>query len=319
MKSLNLYVEDRTWIYFDTIVFLNIFCQTHFVLVFDIHEFLLCLWIVYIDFQLGKLWQIGDPFVSDMVCDPGCQQWITVKQETSLCDTIGLVVELLWHHLIEVFQFLILQNLCMKLCYTVYRVTCCDCKVCHLHLSVEDDSHLTDFFEITRIFCFDLCYKTAVDLFNNLIYTRKQSGEQFDWPFFQCFCHDSMVGVCACLGSHFPCLIPCQAFFIQKDTHQFGNCYSWMGIIQLEGCFFIELTDIIMVLLIFCNGCLYTCRNEEILLFQTQFFSCIVVIIWIQNFYDVAGQVFLFYCLAVVTLVKRIQLEFADCFCIPDT
>ena len=254
-----------------------------------------------------------------MVCDPGCQQWIAVKQETSLCDTICLIIELLWHHLIEIFQFLMLQDLSMKLCNTVYRVTCCDCKVCHLHLSVKDDSHLAYFFEITRIFCFNLCYKTTVDLFNDLIYTRKQSGEQLNWPFFQSFCHNRMVGICTCLGSHFPCFIPCQTLFIQKDTHQFGNCYSWMSIIQLEGCFFIELTNVVMILLIFGNCFLYTCRNEEILLFQAQLFSCIVIIIWIQNFYDVACQVFLFYCLAVVALVERIQLEFADCFRIPDT
>ena len=31
MKSLNLYIEDRTWIYLYSVVLQDIFCQTNFV------------------------------------------------------------------------------------------------------------------------------------------------------------------------------------------------------------------------------------------------------------------------------------------------
>ena len=103
MKSLNLYIEDRTRIYIDTVVLSDVFCQTQFVLVFDVHELLLCFFIIHINFQFGDLSQICDPFITDMLGYPVCQQRVCMKQETSLCDTVCLVVEFLRHHLIEVF------------------------------------------------------------------------------------------------------------------------------------------------------------------------------------------------------------------------
>ena len=92
-----------------------------------------------------------------------------------------------------------------------------------------------------------------------------------------------------------------------------------MCIVQLEGCFLIEFADVRMILFIFCNSCLNTCRNEEILLFQTQFFTCVVVIVRVENFYDISCQVFLFYGFLIITFIERIQLEVVDCFCIPYT
>ena len=74
-----------------------------------------------------------------------------------------------------------------------------------------------------------------------------------------------------------------------------------------------------MILFIFCNSCLNTCRNEEILLFQTQFFTCVVVIVRVENFYDISCQIFLFYGFLIITFIERIQLEVVDCFCIPYT
>ena len=45
--------------------------------------------------------QVCDPVRSDMLCDPVCKEWICVEQETSLSDTVCLVVEFLRHHFIE--------------------------------------------------------------------------------------------------------------------------------------------------------------------------------------------------------------------------
>ena len=64
---------------------------------------------------------------------------------------------------------------------------------------------------------------------------------------------------------------------------------------------------------------LYTCGNEEVLLFQTQLFSCIVVIIWIQHFHNVLSQVFLFYGFVIFSLVKKIKTEVCNRLRIPDT
>ena len=70
-----------------------------------------------------------------------------------------------------------------------------------------------------------------------------------------------------------------KTFLIHEDTHKLCNRHGRMGIVQLEGCLLIELTDIAVVLFILCNSFLYTCGNEEILLFQTKLFTCVMLII----------------------------------------
>ena len=40
VKPLHLHVKDRSRIHFDSVMLLNVFCQTFFVLILDIHELL---------------------------------------------------------------------------------------------------------------------------------------------------------------------------------------------------------------------------------------------------------------------------------------
>ena len=74
-----------------------------------------------------------------------------------------------------------------------------------------------------------------------------------------------------------------------------------------------------MLLHVFCNGSLNTCRYEEILLFQTKLFTCHMVIIRIKHLADGTCQILLLYCLLIITLVKGIQIEGINCLRIPDT
>ena len=64
---------------------------------------------------------------------------------------------------------------------------------------------------------------------------------------------------------------------------------------------------------------LYGCGDEEILLLQTQLFTCIVIVVGVQNLYDITCQVLLFYRLLVIALIKGIQLEALYGLRIPDT
>ena len=59
-----------------------------------------------------------------------------MHQETSLGDTVGLVIKLLRHQLIEVLKLLILKDLRMQPCNAVDRVTRHDREMRHLHLAV---------------------------------------------------------------------------------------------------------------------------------------------------------------------------------------
>ena len=319
MESLNLYVKDGIRVNLDAVVLKNILGKTLFVLVFDIHEFLKSFLVICINLQFFQFCKIGDPSVSDVIGNPVCQKLISVKQETSLGNTICLIVEFLRIHFIEVSERFLLKNFCMKSCNTVYRVSAGDCKVSHLNLSVINDSHLLNLLIISREFSLDIKNKATVDFFYDLVDTRKQFGEQVDRPFLKCFCHNCMVCISTCVSCDIPCIRPFQTFFVYKDTHKLCNCQCWMCIVHLESNFLWKIMDIAVIFLEFFNCCLKACRYKEVLLFQTKFFSCTRIIIRIKNVYKVFCKVFLLNSLLVFTLVKQIQVELYNRFGIPDS
>ena len=253
-----------------------------------------------------------------MVADPGGQKRISVQQESSLGDAIGLIVELFRHHLIEILQLLMLQNLRMQSCHTVYRITGDDGEMCHFHLAVINDGHFRDLLLVAGILSRHLFQESPVDLFHDLVNSGKKTGEQLDGPLFQSLCHNGMVGISAGLGGYLPGLLPGQIIIIHQNAHQFRNRYRRMGIVELEGHFLMELPDIRVLPHIFCNRSLYGCGNEEILLFQAQLLTRIMVIVGVQNLHDISRQIFLLHRLLIIPLVKGIQLEAFHGFRIPD-
>ena len=74
-----------------------------------------------------------------------------------------------------------------------------------------------------------------------------------------------------------------------------------------------------MILHVLQHSSLHTGRNEEILLTQTKLLTGNVVIVRIKNLTDILSQVFLFYCLLIVTTVECIQTEGIDRLSIPDS
>ena len=319
VKSLNLYVEDGMRIHLHTVVLQDIFRKALLVLELDVHKFLLGSLVVHIQFQLADLGEICDPVRTDVVCYPFCQKLVSVKEEASLGDAVGLVVEFLRHHLIEVLQLLILQNLGMKLCNAVYGEAGNDGEMRHFYLAVIDDSHFFDLLIVARIFGLHFDNEAAVDLLDDLIYTGKQSGEQLDRPFFQGFGHNGMVGVSHTFGGNFPRLIPAEAFLVHEDTHQLCHRDGGMGIVHLENCLLIELPDVAVMLFIFLDRCLKAGGYEEVLLFQTQLLTCHMVIVRVKHLYDIAGKVLLLHCLLIITLVERVQTKVHNGLRIPDT
>ena len=196
--------------------------------------------------------------------------------------------------------------------------------MCHLHLSIVDDRHLTDLLLYIHtgyiaVLLLDIDDESAVDLLYDLVDSGKQSGEQFDGPFLQCFRHDGVVGVSTGLGGDLPRFLPGQIIIIHQHTHQLCDSYGRMGIVQLEGNLLIELMDIVMLSHVLLNCFLYGCGDEEVLLLQTQLLTCIVIVVGVQNLYDVTCQVLLFYRLLVIALIKGIQLEALYGLRIPDT
>ncbi len=319
VETFYLYVKDRTGIYVDSVMLFDIFRKADFIFIFDLHELASCGVVIYIRFQFRDLGQIRDPAVSDLVCDPVCEQRVPVGKETSLCDAVCLVVELLRHHFIEIPQFLMFQDLRMEFRDAVYGEARDDRHICHAHLTVHEDRHFPHFIFVARVHLADFDEESAVDLLYDLVDTRKQSGEQIDGPFFKSLCHDRMVCIRAGLCRYIPCLIPVQPFLIDQQTHQLRNRNCRMCIIHLDNDFLVKPADIAVFLLIFRDQRLKTCRDEEILLFQSEFFPGIVVVVRIENINDQLRKIFLFYRFVIVASVKFIKLKVCDRFRVPYT
>ena len=171
----------------DTIMLFDIFGQTQLILILDLLEFLAALESSASGARPFSM-QIRDPFVcTKLICYPLCQQRIRMKQETSLCDTICLVVELLRHHLIEIMQFSFFQNLCMQSGYTIDREACNDRHIRHTYLTFIEDRHIADLIILVRILLFNLDQETTVNLFHDLINSRQQTHKQVNRPFLKGF------------------------------------------------------------------------------------------------------------------------------------
>ena len=175
MESLYLYVKDGTGINLNSVVLQNIFCQTDLILVLDVHELLLGFLVIRIDLKPADLGKVCDPLGTCMGGHPVRKKRIAVKQKAPLGNTVGLVIELLREHLIKVLQFLILQNFGVKPCNTVYGIAGCNSQMRHLYLTVIDDRHLAHLLMVAGIFFLNLQNKSAVNFFNNLINSGKQS------------------------------------------------------------------------------------------------------------------------------------------------
>ena len=208
MQTFYLNIEDRTRVNVDSVVFLDVLRKTDLVLVLDVHELLLALLVIHIDREFFDIGEVGDPLVSNLVGYPVCKQRVSVKKETSLGDTVRLVVELLRHHLIEVTKLLFLKDLCVELRNAVYGEAADDREVSHADLSVVNDRHSADLLVVARISLLDLGNEAAVDLLNDLVNTRKKAGEELDWPFFKSLSHDGVVCVGTGLCRNLPGLIP---------------------------------------------------------------------------------------------------------------
>ena len=108
METLYLNVKNRIRVYINAVVFLNILCKTKLILILDLHELFSCLSVVCIRRNSVNHRKIRNPAVAHLIRYPICQERVAVKQETTLGNTVGLVIELLRPQLIEVTKLLLL-------------------------------------------------------------------------------------------------------------------------------------------------------------------------------------------------------------------
>ena len=189
MESLNLYIKDRILIYVNVLCLLKVILENDLVLFLDIHDLAKdCIIII----ELSEVIQflcILLVSVTDELCDICCKLLVAVEEPSSECDTICLVVELLRINLVEVVQLRILEDLCVKVCNTIYAMTVVDIDVRHVHsLILVDDVYALILISVANLLVQFLDDRNK--LWNNLLKVSKR-------PFLKSLCEDSVVSVCA--------------------------------------------------------------------------------------------------------------------------
>ena len=101
-----------------------------------------------------------------------------MQQETPLGDAVGLVVELLGEHLVEVLELTVLEDLCVEPGNAVDAVTGDDRHIGHTDLTVIDDAHAALFlFDVGAgilVNSGDLRLEPVMDLLHDLVNAGKE-------------------------------------------------------------------------------------------------------------------------------------------------
>ena len=122
MDSLHLDVEYRIRIYIDTVLLLDVCSQPALVFIFDLLHLLQEVFIIPVFQQFFQLVSVSLPFLADVIRDQLSQLRISFDKESSVADTVGLVVELFRSQLIEFLEYIFLQDIAVDSCNTIYRM-----------------------------------------------------------------------------------------------------------------------------------------------------------------------------------------------------
>ena len=274
--------------------------------------------VVHILVQLLHELGVASPCPGQLVVNNMCQLVVGTDQPAAMGDAVGLVVELLREVLVEVLQGAFLQDVGMETCHAVYAEGAYNCQTSHVNLAILQDRQLTHQLLIVRVLGAYLIEEAAVDLVDNHVDTRQQLLKELPVPLLQGLRQNGVVGVCHGILSDIPGIIPLHAVVINKYTHQLGNCYSRMGIVNLDANLVGKTVQVIMSLHVVAHDALYTGRYKEILLNQAEPFSLVGAVLRIEelgNLVDVIPE--LLTLLDLIIGQGSVVGEVLACLCIP--
>ena len=82
----------------------------------------------------------------------------------------------------------------------------------------------------------------------------EEETEDGDIPLLECLCHDGVVGVCECLLNDLPCLCPLDAVLVNEESHELGDSYNGVCIVELDRVVLCEIVEIVAMILLISVG-----------------------------------------------------------------
>ena len=172
---------------------------------------------------------------------------------------------------------------------------------------------------IVRVLLLQGLEEVVVDLEDDLQVARQNFAEHIHRPRLQRFTHQRMVGVREHLAGHFKRVIPAELMLVNQQAHQLRDRQHRMGIVEVNRGFFRQIRIGFVQLIVTAKDILNRCRDEEILLTQTQLAARVGRVIRIQDAGHVLRVVFIFHRREVVALIEFTEVDFATGLRVPQT
>ena len=133
---------------------------------------------------------------------------VGTAKPAAMHDAVGDVGKFPRRHFIEVVEHRLFKNIAVKRADTVYGVRADNAKICHLDLTVADNSHTGNTIPVAGIHRPKIRAKAAIDLGDDGEDARQLHTEKINSPAFQRLGHNGVVGVSDGARYNAPSIVP---------------------------------------------------------------------------------------------------------------
>ncbi len=314
VQTLDLNVKDRLGTDIDTCFLFDDLDQLLFVVTLDGHELLLERLVVGKFHHATQFVQLQRPLLAHHFVVETSQFRVARQQPATRCHPVGHVAHFFRPQLGILGEEIFLHQLGVDLGHTIHFGRTDHAQVAHANLAyitLFDDGELgLDGIVARPLGLHQLVQEAGVDLVNHLQMARQYFLEQADRPLLQRFRQQSVVGIRENLIADSPSGIPVQIFLVNQHPHQFRDGDSRVSIVELNGNLRGKVAEVTaMDPLVAAHDVLDGASTEEVLLDQTQLFTCIGLIVRIQHLGDGLGLGFLSLGVDVTTGVEHVPVE----------
>ena len=226
-------------------------------------------------------------------------------------DAVGDGAEFFGRELVIILEGVGLEDFAVKLAHTVHRIAHGHTQVCHLHHVIGGDGHFGDAgISAVLIMIRQPGANPTVNLLQNHIDSGQQRPHHGFGPALQRFAHDGMVGIGHGALHDAGGFIPAQAFLIHQQTHQLGNRQARMGVVDVNGHFIGQQSEIIAkAALEILEGVLEGGAGEEIMLLEPQLLALVMVVLGIEHLADHRCQFLLLHGLGIIAVAEGGKIQ----------
>ena len=311
VHALDLHVKDEVRRQIDAFLFLNELAELLFLETLDLVE-LLDITVGHMILQRCDLFQIGKIAFTDARIEIVAQFRVAKTEPATLCDAVGLVLELTRKRVVPLFEYVVFENLGMQRRNAVDVTRAIHRKVRHVDELALNDRHA----RAIKLARHQFAAEFRVDLIDDIKHFRQHRLKQVDVPFFKRFRHDGVVRIGKRLCRDIKRAIKRNPLF-HEQADQFRNTHGRVRVVELNRNMLGKAVDRAILALEAEDDILQARAGEEILLLEAQFFARFRRVVGIQHAGDVLHRVLFQHGKGIFLIVKELEIKLRNGFALP--